>query len=108
MIALPSARSEPRLLPVDRHEAYGEVEPQIERSEGHHREWYDACIEDKPFDHPKCNFAYAGPMSETILLGNVALRMNRRLEWDSENMCVTNVPEANQYINKEYRAGWKF
>ena len=52
------------------------------------------------------NFDYAGPMTETILLGNVALLTGRKIEWDAANMQVTNVPEANQYIRRQYREGW--
>jgi predicted dehydrogenase len=52
------------------------------------------------------NFDYSGPLSEVILLGNIALRVGRRIEWDAENMVITNIPEANRYIKKEYRPGW--
>jgi hypothetical protein len=55
------------------------------------------------------DFDYSGPLTETMLLGNVALRMKDAtavLQWDAVNMQVTNLPEANQFIHKEYRAGW--
>ena len=45
-------------------------------------------------------------MTETILLGNVAILSGKKLEWDAKNMKVTNVSEANQYISREYRQGW--
>lgn len=66
-----------------------------------------ACRGERPIDYPKSNFAYAGPMTEAILLGNIAIRMGRRLEWDGANMKFTNVPEANAFVTKEYRQGWK-
>jgi hypothetical protein len=47
-------------------------------------------------------------MTESILLGNLALKVGKKIDWDGPNMKVTNVPEANKYVNKEYRSGWKF
>ena len=41
-----------------------------------------------------------------VSLGNVALRARDKIYWDAENMRVTNVPEANQYVRREYRTGW--
>lgn len=55
---------------------------------------------------PGSNFEYSGPFTEAVLLGNVAIRARRRIEWDSATMRVTNLPEANQYITKAYRGGW--
>jgi predicted dehydrogenase len=53
------------------------------------------------------SFLYAGPVTETILLGAVALRTRKRVEYDSLNMKITNVPEANKYLTREYRKGWE-
>ncbi len=57
---------------------------------------------------PKCgsNFDYSGPFTEMVLLGVLAQRMQRRLEWDPKTMNVTNVAEANRFVRKDYRAGW--
>ena len=53
------------------------------------------------------SFDYAGPFTETVLLGNVALRFpGQRLLWDSANLKVTNLADANQYVQHTYRAGW--
>jgi len=53
------------------------------------------------------HFDYAGPFTESVLLGNVALRFpGQRLEWDAANTKITNVPEANQYVVHNYRNGW--
>lgn len=49
----------------------------------------------------------AGPLSEAVLLGNVAVRTGKRLEWDAKTLTVKNVPEAARFIKKEYRAGWE-
>jgi predicted dehydrogenase len=66
-------------------------------------EWLQGC---KGGPMPGSNFAYSGPFTESVLLANVAIRSRRRIEWDSAAMKVTNVPDANQFITKEYRPGW--
>ncbi len=53
------------------------------------------------------SFIYAGPVTETILLGAVALRAGKRVEYDSVNMKITNFPDANKYLVREYRKGWE-
>jgi hypothetical protein len=53
------------------------------------------------------SFIYAGPVTETILLGAVALRAGKKVEYDAVNMKITNVPEANKYLVREYRKGWE-
>ncbi len=98
----------PRIIPEAKMKEIGKPPKMLERSPGHVKEWVMACRGEKPIDYPKSNFFYAGPMSETILLGNVALRVGRRLEWNGENMKIKNLPEAEQYLTKEYRQGWKF
>jgi hypothetical protein len=97
----------PRIIPETKAQEIGKPKPMLERSPGHMQEWLMAIKGDKPLDFPKSNFAYAGPFSEKILLGNIALRMGRRLEWDGENMKFTNCAEANAFVTKEYRSGWK-
>ncbi len=52
------------------------------------------------------NFDYSGMLTEFILLGNVAIRTGKKLDWDGPNCRVTNCPEAEQYIKEEYRSGW--
>jgi predicted dehydrogenase len=69
----------------------------------HKQQWVDACLGGKP---ATSNFDYAGPLSEMVLLGNLAIRSGKRIEWDSKNMLVTNLPEAQQYVRREYRKGW--
>lgn len=53
------------------------------------------------------SFIYAGPVTETILLGAVALRAGRKVEYDTANMKITNVPDANKFLVREYRKGWE-
>jgi len=95
-----------RIIPEARMREIGKPERMLERSPGHVEEWVMACKGERPADFARSNFDYAGPFTEAILLGNVALRVGRRLEWDAERMEVTNVPQANAYVTKEYRDGW--
>ncbi len=53
-------------------------------------------------------FSYSGPLTESILLGCLATRFpGKTLEWDAENLKVTNVSEANAFVRQPYREGWK-
>jgi len=52
-------------------------------------------------------FDYSGPLTEAVLLGNVAVRIpGKKLLWDAVNIKITNVAEANQHLRRKYRAGW--
>jgi hypothetical protein len=102
--------NEPRLIPESRMKEYKRPERSIPRSVGHHKEWIEACKGGKPAGS---NFDYAGPLTEMILLGNVAVRMSLktqekglRLAYDGPNMQITNLPEANEYMQRKYREGW--
>jgi hypothetical protein len=75
----------------------------IPPSVGHHREWILACKTGSP---TTCNFDYAGALIESNLLGIVAYRVGKKLEWDPVNLCAKNCPEAARYIRKAYRKGW--
>ena len=98
----------PRIFPESKMKGIGKPKQLLERSPGQMEEWVMACKGEKPMDYARANFAYSGPFTEAILLGNIALRVGRRIEWDAKTMTITNLPEANQYITKEYREGWKF
>jgi hypothetical protein len=93
-----------RLIPEKAMQEYQRPPKSIPRSIGHRQEWIEACKGGKPAG---ANYDYSGPFTETVLLGNVALRTGKLLKWDSPNMRITNVPEANQYLHREYREGWK-
>jgi hypothetical protein len=92
------------LLPEKDFADFVPPKPFIKDSVGHHREWIRAC---KTGGKTTCNFDYSGPLSETALLGNVAYRAGRKLDWDPEKLHATNCPEADRYIQHQYRAGWK-
>jgi predicted dehydrogenase len=86
------------------------VPESIPASPGHHMEWVNAC---KGGKKAGSNFDWAGPLAESVLLGNVALRLQLRkemtlakLEWNSPSLRCTNVEEANKFLRREYRSGW--
>ena len=101
------AMMEGRLIPEQRMREYQRPAKTIPRvkngSAGHEQNWIEAC---KGGPAACSNFSYAGPLTEAVLLGNVSLRLGRRIEWDSANAKVTNVPEANELIKRVYRPGW--
>jgi predicted dehydrogenase len=92
-----------RLLPEDRFKDYKDPAPTLPPSPGHHQEWIRACKGGAP---ALANFTYAALLTEVVLLGNVAVRVGKKLEWDGPNMKVTYCPEADQYLRCEYRKGW--
>lgn len=95
----------PKVIPVELREEAKQIPKTIPRSRGHYEEWFDAC---KGVGETVCHFGYAGPMTETVLLGVLALRApGQRLHWDSPEMKVTNLPELTQFVTKEYRKGWE-
>jgi hypothetical protein len=65
--------------------------------------WVDAC---KGKGQASSPFSYAAQLTEVMLLGVLALRAGGRIEYDAQNMRVTNRPEANQFLRREYREGW--
>jgi len=94
----------PRLIPESLMRDYKRPPKPIPRVKGtHEHDWAQAC---KRRAQPDASFAYSGPLTEMTLLGNVAKRVAARIEWDPVNMKVTNNPEANKYIAREYRPGW--
>ena len=93
---------------------------------GHQRKWIDAIV--AGFDSPEhkaltSSFDYAGPLTETVLMGNIAIRSyllrkkqlggrmdyyaRKKLLWDGDAMKITNLEAANQFVTREYRSGWK-
>ena len=99
-----------RLIPESKMQAYDRPARTIPRSPGHHAEWLLACKGGPP---ARSNFDWAGPLTEVVLMGNVALRMEKQLyekgltlHCDGPNMRITNLPEANKYVRDEYRSGW--
>ena len=91
-----------RIIPQAKMDAYKRPPKTLPRSIGHRQEWIAACKGGPPAG---ANFDYSAALTELVLLGNVALRFwDQKLEWNGEQF--TNVPEANQYLHREYRQGW--
>ncbi len=97
-------RGFPILLPRENFKDYEQPEPFLRQSPGHYKEWIEAAKTGSPTG---THFGYASRLAELVLLGNVAYRVGRKIEWDSENLRATNAPEADQYIRREYRKGWE-
>lgn len=76
----------------------------ITRVKGSHQSDWVRAIKEK--GQACSHFDYASGLSEVGLLGNVAIRAKAKIEYDAKAMKVTNVPEANQFLKKEYPKGW--
>jgi predicted dehydrogenase len=113
----------PRLIPTIRMKEVKMPAETIKRvPEGHYVQWVNACIAGYGKGETSSPFDYAGPFTESILMGNLAIRSfmmktggkgsekypgRKRLMWDAKNMKITNFDEANQFVKREYREGWK-
>jgi predicted dehydrogenase len=95
----------PRLLPKSLHESFGKPPRKLPRidKESHEMNWVDAA---KGKGAASCPFEYAARLTETMLLGIVSLRAGKKIEYDGVNMRVTNVPQANDFLQRQYRQGW--
>ena len=98
----------PCLIPRAKMDEFKKPEKTIPDSTGHYQEWIDAC---KGIPMAKGNFcghfAYAGPFTEMVLLGNIAVKTGQKIQYDAEKGCITNVPEANAYLRRQYRKGYE-
>lgn len=92
------------LRPAKNFEGYTPPAPSLPRSPGHQREWVEACMGGPP---ALSNFAHAAKFTEMVLLGCVAIRVGQRIEYDGASGRITNLPDANQCLTKEYRKGWE-
>jgi hypothetical protein len=93
-----------RLIPESRVKEYGRPPKVLARSPGHFKEWVDAC---RGGPAAGANFVdHAGLLSEVCLLGNVAVRARKKLQWDGVQGKITNDEKANEYLQRTYRAGW--
>ncbi|MEW6652859.1 MAG: gfo/Idh/MocA family oxidoreductase, partial [Bacteroidota bacterium] len=95
-----------RIIPETKMQEYVRPEKTIPRSPGIHQEWLEAI---KKGTKSTTDFSYSGKLTEVMLLGNIAIRMHEKntvLEWDPVKMEITNLPEANQFMQVKYRDGW--
>ncbi len=91
------------LLPKGGFRDYQGPAPSLPRSPGHHQEWVNAIRGGPP---AMSNFNYAGPLTEFVNLGVVAIQAQSRITWDTKQFKITNNDKANQYLHREYRKGW--
>lgn len=100
----------PRFIPESYQKQVGEVSQTVKRAEGIHEEWVAAA---KGNGDTSSNFGYAAKLTETMLLGNVAVQFSeehhQKLQWDAENMKVSNLEEANEWLDERnnFRPGWR-
>ena len=93
-----------RLIPESKQKAYGKPPKKLPRSPGHYKEWMLACRGGEPAGS---NFVdHSGLLSEVMMLGNVAVRAQKKLVWDGPNFKVTNDSAANKFLHRDYRQGW--
>jgi predicted dehydrogenase len=110
--------SNPKLLPTSRMTEVSVPKTLARVPEGHYVQWVNACIAGFGKKELSSSFDYAGPLTEAVLMGNLALRAwniknqqgrfigRKKLLWDAVNMKITNFDEANQFVRREYRQGW--
>ena len=91
-------------LPEEKFADFKGPDPFIPRSPGHHQDWVTACKGGAP---TLSNFEYAGLLTEANHLGNVAFRAGKKIQWDTKEMRATNAPNAERFIRRDYRKGWK-
>lgn len=84
---------------------FPDVPQSLRRYDEMYTEWLRGIRQGNP-DQPSCPFSYAGPLTEAYLLGNLALKIGGKIEWDAESRTVKNHPELNRYLKPEYRQGW--
>lgn len=93
-----------RILPQSKMDAYKRPAKTIPRVKNHQVDWLQAI---RNGTKAGSDFAYGGPLTELAMLGVIAIKLaGTKLEWDAERMQFTNAPEANQFVNPPYRAGW--
>ena len=95
----------PKLIPEAKMKDYKQPPKTLPRSPGNEREWLDACKGSK--DKPGGNFEFSGRVTETLLLGNGAIRAGQKLNWDRSSLKITNSDLAQKLVRPERRSGWE-
>src|SRR6266702_1298930 len=95
----------PKLIPESKMNSYKQPPKTLLRSPGNEREWLDACKGSKV--KPGGNFEFSGLVTETLLLGNLAVLSGQKLNWDRSTMKVANADAAQKYVRPERRRGWE-
>ena len=94
----------PKFLSAAQQKAITPPPKTLPRTAGHYLEWIEAAKGGKP---ATCNFSFGSRLTEIALLGVIAQRTGKYLEWDADQGRFTNNPDANELLNPPYRAGWK-
>jgi len=94
----------PRIIPEQKMQQYEQPPQTIPRSQGHHRDWINACKGGPP---ASSNFEYGARLTEIALLGVVAFRTGATLHWDGPSMRATNTPKAEPFLHGHFRKGWE-
>ena len=94
----------PRIIPEKKMQAYDQAPATIPRSQGHHRDWINACKGGPP---ASANFTYSARLTEIVLLGVLALRSGMTLQWDGPNMKTSNAAQLEPLIHGHFREGWE-
>jgi predicted dehydrogenase len=95
-----------RIIPEAKMKEFPRPPETLPRSIGHYKEWVEAAKGAKIV--PGSNFAYSGPMTEAILLGNIAVRYpGEELKWDAKGLRFTNKRAANRLLHYKPRKGWE-
>jgi len=92
-----------KLLPEDSFPDFKGPDPAMPPSPGFHQEWIDACRGGAP---ASCNFDYAGPMAESVLLANIAYRVQGEFDWDAAAMKASR-EDVSAMLRRPYRKGWE-
>lgn len=93
----------PKLLPAAKFKDFTTPPKTLPRVAGHYQEFITACKGGTPAG---ANFDYAGPFTEIVLLGNLAVRAGHKFTWDVKRMKAVDLSAANQYVRRKYRKGW--
>lgn len=101
---IPQLGKPPVLVPNDKDDRIEQPQPYLPVSPGHQQQWLLAC---KGEGQTGSDFTYGANLTEICLLGNIAIRTGKKLAWDAAQMTVTNCPEANQFLRRDYRPGWE-
>ena len=94
-----------QLIPDAKRREFGRPEKLLERSPGHHKEFFMACKGEKPREFSQSNFGYSGPMTANIQLGNLCARAGKKLELNEAGK-ITSDPKINELAWREPRNGW--
>ena len=92
-----------KLLPEEEFADFQTPDPFVPDSPGFYEEWIRAC---KSGPAATCNFDYAGPLAETVLLGNVAYRAGG-FDWDHQSLKTVGNDKAQALVREEYRTAWR-